>query len=63
MENASPEVHRDLEKFMDRLAPPDLAKVMASVMTVSATTQRKRDSVDSWRKNVRIIRPFAPRLS
>jgi len=23
MENASPEVHRDLEKFMDRLAPAD----------------------------------------
>jgi len=23
MENASPEVHRDLEKFMDRLVPPD----------------------------------------
>ncbi len=25
MENASPEVHRDLEKFMDRLVPPDLS--------------------------------------
>jgi secondary thiamine-phosphate synthase enzyme len=23
MENASPEVHRDLEKFMDRIVPPD----------------------------------------
>jgi secondary thiamine-phosphate synthase enzyme len=23
MENASPDAHRDLEKFMDRLAPPD----------------------------------------
>ncbi len=37
-------------------------KVMASVTMVSETTPKKRESVVSWRRSVRIIRPFDRRL-